>query len=419
MHSTGPTTGRTMRHAWGLLAAGCMLLLAVPSTFAQAVRVDADFPGGNIAVQRLDGDTLYLAPDLRDTVKGQWWFYWNFRLHAPPERPVKVVFTEKNPIGVRGPAFSTNGGVTWQWMGAKAVESFTLEGKPAWSFNATVPEGARDVRYAFCIPYQQSHLETFLARHQASPCLRQAVLCQTRDGRDVELLRAGRLQNPQGRVLLTSRHHACESMGSYVVEGFLEAVLSETETGRHWRERWEVLAVPFMDKDGVERGDQGKFRHPHDHNRDYNEQPLYPEVAAWMKLGASLKGTVVATLDVHCPWIRGTWNDRAYFVGPDSARFWQAQTNFAQVLARVQEGPIRFRAEDCLEFGKAWNTGGNYRQGRSVSRWAREAFPDAQLVASMEVAYAGAHGDEVNAASARALGRDLARAMLEFLDEKR
>jgi hypothetical protein len=167
----------------------------------------------------------------------------------------------------------------------------------------------------------------------------------------------------------------------------------------------------------VEDGDQGKFRRPHDHNRDYNDAPLYPEVTALMKLGESLKGRVVAALDLHCPHIRGEWNDRVYFVGPSGEAFEARVRSFATVLERVQQGPIKFRAADVLPFGKGWNKDANFSQGRSCGKWARDTFAGA-LAGTIEIAYADAHGDEVTAASARALGRDLSRALVEQLGAK-
>ncbi len=202
-----------------------------------------------------------------------------------------------------------------------------------------------------------------------------------------------------------------------MLEGFLSAVLADDELGARWREHWEVVAVPFMDRDGVADGDQGKLRTPHDHNRDYNAQPLYPEVAALQLWGQTLGGRVVAALDLHCPHIRGEWNDRAYFVGPPDEGLWQKECRFAAVLEQTQQGPLRFRAKDCLPFGTAWNTNANTRQGKSFGNWAREAFPDARLVASLELAYADALGDEVNADTARAFGRDLARALAKYLEQ--
>jgi hypothetical protein len=271
------------------------------------------------------------------------------------------------------------------------------------------------VRYAFCPSYQESHLRAWQTR-QRGGAWRAEELCRSRRGRSVELIRAGQLNGSKGIVLLTSRHHCCEAMATYALEGLLDAVLAGDDGGRRWRTNWEILAVPFMDKDGVEDGDQGKFRSPHDHNRDYNAQPLYPEVAALMELGRSQSKPVVAAIDLHCPHIRGEWNDRVYLVGLSDPKTWHNQTNFAAVLQQVQRGPINFRAQDCLAFGSSWNTGSNTRQGRSCSQWAQAAFPDARLVTTIEIAYADALGVEVNADSARALGRDLARGLIEFLE---
>ena len=49
-------------------------------------------------------------------------------------------------------------------------------------------------------------------------------------------------------------------------------------------------------------------------------------------------------------------------------------------------------------------------------RLARETFPAARLVASLELAYADSLGVEVSADTARAFGRDLALALAEFLE---
>ena len=76
------------------------------------------------------------------------------------------------------------------------------------------------------------------------------------------------------RILLTARHHACESTGDYVMEGFLREFAVDPLAG------FSVIAVPFVDYDGVIHGDQGKNRAPHDHNRDYTDAPIYPEVRA-------------------------------------------------------------------------------------------------------------------------------------------
>ncbi len=40
--------------------------------------IDADFPGGNIVVDSIHRDTVFIQQDLRDT-EGNW-FYWYFRV---------------------------------------------------------------------------------------------------------------------------------------------------------------------------------------------------------------------------------------------------------------------------------------------------------------------------------------------------
>ncbi|MEI7733324.1 MAG: hypothetical protein WCO56_27380 [Verrucomicrobiota bacterium] len=393
-----------------LLAAG----RAESSASSDGFTVDADFPGGNIQVVRTEPGRFILAPDLRDTQTNQWWFFFNVRLRGPAGSAVELAFAEKKPIGVRGPAVSTDAGLTWRWLGAEAVKSIRVGEKPGWSFTARIPAQGGEVRYAFCPEYLQAHLDLWRQRHSANPALRVEELCRSRKGRPVELLRAGCLDDRKspGMVLLTSRHHCCEAMATYAMEGFLETVLGTNELARQWQSHWQVVALPFMDKDGVEAGDQGKNRHPHDHNRDYNAAPLYPEVAALMRLGQEIKARVVASVDLHCPYISGTWNDRAYMVGCADPGFAARQRALADRLEQTRRGPVPFTTRDCLlEFGKSWNTAGNFSQGRSSSAWARDTFTSARVVTTFELAYADAQSVEVNAESARAFGADVARAL--------
>ena len=53
-------------------------------------------------------------------------------------------------------------------------------------------------------------------------------------------------------------------MATRALEGIIEIILSDTEDGRWFRSHGDFFIVPFVDKDGVEDGDQGKNRRPHD-----------------------------------------------------------------------------------------------------------------------------------------------------------
>jgi hypothetical protein len=410
-------------------AVGLLILASqcVAAARGGSVTADANYPGGNVVVERIEGDTVYLHPDLRDT-EG-WWFYWSFRVSrvegVPPSnrgqdardtgtpsvcgRTLTFRFSGPNPIGVRGPAVSTDQGRTWSWLGAEAVQDASFK----YVYSAEVEE----VRFSFGIPYQEQNLKEFLAQYKGNPHVAVQELCKSEHGRSVERLHVGRLDgDAEYRVLLTARHHACEAMADYVMEGLLEGILADSDDGYWFRRNVEVLAIPFMDKDGVEEGDQGKNRKPRDHNRDYIGKSVHPSVAALRTFVPNWSnGKLKAALDLHCPHIRGPHNEVIYIVGSEDERIWQQQRQFGRLLETVQTGPLVYRASDNLPFGQAWNTNDNTGGNKSFGQWAGN-LEGVRLAASFEFPYANAGGQAVTADGARAFGRSLAKALRAYLE---
>jgi len=370
--------------------------------------VDADLPGGNIILEGIDGDTVFLRPDQRDS--STWWFYWHFRVRGAAGRTVRFQFLGRNPIGTRGPAFSTDGGDTWSWLNRATVRDS--------SFTYTFEKQDREVRFCFSIPYLEANLRQFLQKNVDNPHLAVHELCRSRRGRSVERLHAGKIVgDPRHRVLLTARHHACESIASYSLEGLLETALSDTELGRWFCSNVEILAVPFMDADGVEAGDQGKNRKPHDHNRDYAGDSIYPSIRTLRRFvpewsAARLK----VVLDLHCPYISGKQNEVIYLVGSSNPSVWTQQKEFAAILESVRKGPLPYLAESSLPFGTAWNTAANYGKQKSCSRWGSQQ-PPVSLASTIEIPYANVGPVVVTAQNARAFGRDLALALRQYLED--
>ena len=366
-------------------------------------RIDADFPGGNILQDGRDGDTLFLRQDLRDT-EGHW-FWWYFRARDCAGCRLLFSFTDGCVVGHRGPAVSRDGGRTWEWLGRDSV----VRTEKGFAFEARFPDDAEDTRFAFSIPYVESDLLRFATARDGA--LRIEELCRSRHGRSVQLLRAG----PAGgtaarRLLLTARHHACESIASFVLEGILEAATGPGPTARLLR-RTEILAVPFVDKAGVEAGDQGKNRRPHDHNRDYVDNAIYPETIALrnLVLGDSVANPFAA-LDLHCPYMSGDLSRLVYVVGSAHGPNAVAQRILCDALETLRSGPWPFRAHDYLPFGTGWNTGKNYGAGVPAGRWFASC-PNCLLSATVEISYADMRGVPVTPENARAFGRDLARAL--------
>jgi hypothetical protein len=363
--------------------------------------IDCGFPGGNIVTDGIEDDLVRLHQDLRDT-EGDW-FYWYFRVRGGAGRALRFAFPRPHAIGLRGPAVSLDAGENWQWAGAEEVDEN--------SFRYAFGDDAEEVRFCFAVPYLEADLHGFLDQHHADSSLRIETLCRTRKGQGVELLRLGRTDGHcRHRVLLACRHHCCEMMASYALEGIMAGVLADDDTGRWLRESVEFLVLPFMDKDGVQDGDQGKNRRPHDHNRDYMGRSIYPSVAALRELlPAWAGGRLHVALDLHCPWVR---DDKIQLIGGPDAAIWERVTAFSLILESVIEGPLPYDPADNIPHGQSWNTG---ELPNTFGRWAAQT-PGIMVSSGVELPYADVKGRPVTRESARAFGRDLARALCRYLE---
>ena len=276
---------------------------------AGKVKINVAFPGGNAKVTHNQKGVVRVEPDLRGDNP---WFYWCFEATSTRAGRVNFVFPDKvagfrnGAIGFQGPAISTDRGKAWKWMGTERVDGS--------SFSYDFAKANERVRFAVTIPYLQTEVDAFLKRHVSNPHLSKSILTKSRHGRNVELLRIGKPGPQVKAILITGRHHAAETMASYVLEGFMDEAISARPAGKAFRKKYVLYAVPFVDKDGVEEGDQGKNRKPHDHNRDYGDKSIYPEIQA-IKALDRVKNFRFA-LDFHCPTLVLNSHQIMYFVGP-------------------------------------------------------------------------------------------------------
>lgn len=311
------------------------------------VEIRTDFPGGNLRVDGNDGSTYQIAPDLRTSKP---WFYWYFE--AKTTQPGRVTFQFAGAaIGNRGPAVSTDGGKTWNWLGTEQVtyatpKTATTPGSPGESFYYDFTAANETVRFSVGFPYVQSNLDEFLQKNAGNPNLKQSVLATTNGGLPVELLQIGKPGPGVSAMIVTARSHACEALASYILDGFLQEAMSDSPAGIEFRKKYVLFAVPILDKDGVQAGDQGKNRDPHDHNRDYGTENLYPEVKAVQDLGAAQQ--VRVAIDIHCPALKGDVHNAFHWLGlklphisdnADELTAWMSQER-----PQVNNAPLNFLA---------------------------------------------------------------------------
>jgi hypothetical protein len=364
-----------------------------------AMRIDSELSGGNIRIRSVREGVAELAPDLAGT-RGHW-FYWAMRVFADsgeiafrfPEGKGEPYFSNL------GPACSTDLGRSWHWIG-NPTQDFQ-------SFRYTFPGGQNPVLFASVIPYSGRELNQFL-QHEAPRELEIFTFSRSRGGATVPGFRispAGK-RAARSRVVVTARHHACETMGSFVMEGLL--------SGWQTLDDAELVAIPFMDYDGVLAGEQGKNRSPHDHNRDYGDPPIYPEVAAMQAL-LGRKEPVYA-VDLHCPYIIGEdWNEHLYQVGLEDPEAARRQNRFGTLLESFADG-LPYHSTGDLPHGQAWNQASNYSGGVSFGRYAASR-PNSRLTTTLEIPYALAGGVLVSPRRARRFGISLARAIQAFIRE--
>ena len=401
-----------MKFANIMLLAGAV---AAGSLSAEVV-VDDKIPAGNIIVLKQSDTKVELRQDQRDT-KGEKWFYWAFRVKGAAGKTIKFVFPDKEPgggpVGVRGPVVTKDRCRTF---------AFPLDGKTdKCSFTYTFGADENETWFYECYPYVLADWQAFVKKHEAElgRTFVLETLCRSRKGADVPRARFGCIaKEPKYRVFITARHHCSETSASWVLEGFAEAFFAKDELGAWMRENVEMMMVPFTDYDGVQAGDQGKKRAPHDHNRDYTEF-IYPETKAiteWAKNHADCRIDIF--MDVHCPWIRGQYNEFLYtpWKNPAIVPSMEGEKFFSETLEKVQCGSFRYKASDDLPFGQSWNKGLNYSQGASAVMWfARDCKERLKLCRSFEVPFANANGAVVTPDTCRALGRDVVKVWKELL----
>lgn len=363
--------------------------------------ISTDIPAGNGVVVDQDGDRITLRSDLRGNAA--WWFYWHVALRRASGRTVEICFRDRPGFGPAGYAESRDQGRTWAWR--PAVDAH----------RAIISVGdCDDLRLSMTMPYVRADLDAALT---GIPGLTVAELCRSPAGRHVPILFAGpEPSRARAQLVLTARHHCCETMASFVLDGCLQALLTDPACVGI-REEVAVIVMPFADADGVEEGDQGKMRAPFDHNRGYDSD-RHVETASLRRLvdGPDRVHLPTWSIDLHCPYLLGGNNEEIFLVGSGDPQNAKAQTRFAGVLAEFTEADFGFRATDIFRHGVGWNSS-PVAERKSCGAWFA-LRPACALSATLEIPYGKCRGEPLTAESSRRFGAFLARALARSVAER-
>ena len=346
------------------------------------IKVHSNFTGGNISVKEQNGDKFLLENELRGSVSD--WFYWAFCVEGAEGKELTFSF-DKRRVGYFGPAVSYDLR-EWRWLDSCDGDSFKYK----------FDENESKVYFAHSMLY---HPDRFISFAEEKG-IEIKELCKSKKGRSVPCFTLG---NGETSVILTSRHHACESTGNFVLEGVIDELV------RNPIENATVFCVPFVDYDGVVDGDQGKFRGPYDHNRDYGvgSAPIYPETRSIRKY-ANGHGCNYG-FDFHSPGHFGRVNDNLFLVRNDIAGNDRFDMLGEEIEKNLTDKAMKYSKENDFPANTDWNTGTAHFSYNMVSR------TECNIACTLETTYFGTEENKVSDEKLVEFGRCFARAVKGYI----
>jgi hypothetical protein len=385
-----------------LLATSCG---TVASEAPPTLRASADFPGGSATFLEVNSETRTVRLESgRHPGRGSF-SGWSFRvegLRAGERLRIEIVVQGSFGKRERTPerAVVSEDGRSW-----RPTEPGTRTGSGiVYAYVA----GAERAWFAWAPPYQLEQAREAVSR--PSPYARVFELCRSAEGRSVPGVEITQTEAPHRHgIWIQARQHAWECVSSWVAQGFLDWVLSRDPRAEALRRKALIVVVPIMDVDNVERGAGGKGQLPHDHNRDWTDEPHWPEVRAAMGRIRMLRdaGQFDVFIDSHNPWAGAT---APMFMTPPTERLSdRRRAGLEGFLAAAREeitGPLRFEGETrpSAVSEPVWE--------RTSKGWVLNNTPDHVVTVTLETAWNSPHGSTENYLR---VGRELGLALERYL----
>ncbi|MBW3624717.1 MAG: hypothetical protein KY468_15035 [Armatimonadetes bacterium] len=382
------------------------------------LRITDDYEGGAVENVRFPSpETIGFQAPLEGSPQGM-----AFAFCIREGRDRRLTFVQENVTEMLGwggygavlPVVREGAGGEWRRLDPSAVE-WDPETK---RFQFTLTPETDETYVASCYPYGRAEFRAFLSPYRSSPFLRADSLCKTGEGMEFPLLR---LEDPQSRhprelCVFIARQHAGEVPGSFVLEGIIDAFLSETEAGDWCRSHLVFLVAPFVDLDGVVRGRYGKDRPPRDFNRDWCTRPVHPEIRALIPAidEAAQRYPYRLFVDLHAP----APGDVSFWL-PSRLSYGTPQWDETWTLGKRLE---EYAPEDCPARVEDYSF--------SALNWSQELYEQTSTyyqalrygvhAATLETTYhRHAGGGYVTPGGWRGLGRALVNALVQHLQEGR
>lgn len=391
-------------------------MLALSGWLHAEIRVSTDFEGGNAEVVSLDQNTktLRIMPKLHE---GRGWpCWWYFRLDG-------LTLGETITLEVQAQ--------TQPFSGDQVLAAAWCQPKHAWLSSdgetwTASDEGARNadkvmsykltptsetLRLAWGPPFVPADAEKLLTEIAAKlPESKRFELAKTRGGQPVNGIRIGD-ENAPHQLWVGSRQHAWEAGGSQVGRGFIRWYASDE--AKALRAKTCLHYIPIMDVDNATLGAGGKEALPRDHNRDWADEPIYPEVAAAQRMLREIhaKHGLDAYIDLHNPGA----GDGIFFFGPFSfERMTGLQQRNYQRWIDLAAANITQPVPVLSKYRFASYVTTEEERGRISSGWVRNHTGDSTISVTLET---GWNSPLMSVEGYSNIGAGLGRALAAYVEE--
>ena len=402
----------------------CLFATGITSTrasLAEELKVSSDFEGGSVRVLSVNAGRRSIAFTPGGDPNRGWPCWWFFRLDGLEKDQTAVLELSGSPAPARNDGRDTGKPLDAGWAMPERA-AISSDGS-SWRQTDPGERAGPVMRYkiggtggplwvAWGPVFTPKETAVLIAEaRKTQPDVEEIVLCKTRSGRPVQGLHFKAHDNPKAPVVwVHARQHAWESGSSWVARGLVEWLVSGEAEAARLRSSADVYVIPIMDVDNVATGNGGKEADPRDHNRDWDQKPVYPEIeAAQARLKEFAKEDRLSLfLDLHNP---GPGDKRPFFfLAPSSLLTPIGQLRrerFLEAAARQIKGPLPLAEKPRM-------TGADYHPvWRQISGvWVTENGNPGTVAACLETSWNTPHS---TTEGYRTVGRQLGLTIVEFV----
>ena len=369
------------------------------------LRVVTDFEGGSAKVETLDQEKRLVRIVPTPHADRGWRCWWYFKLVGVTPGDTITLDVGEAPWATPDRAAYSLDGRNWQQTapGKREGKRIVYQQKI----------DAAEVWFAWGPPFLPSDAAA-LCKQAAERCryAQQFQLCRSREGRPTPALRICPPESDKPArygAVVVARQHAWESGSSWVCRGLIEWLVSEQPEAVALRKQAEIVVVPLMDVDNAAVGAGGKEQKPHDHNRDWTEQPYFPAVEAVQKIIRQMDsaGRLDLFIDLHNP----AANDPTFFfVTPRNLLSDIGQRNLERFVAAARAeitGPLPL-SEKTRESGPGYD-----KRWQAISKnWVAQNTQKHVVAVTLETAW---NTPQSTTEGYMTVGRQLGKAIQRYL----